>query len=70
MSEYLNGINNFDGTFKLVVDYVKKEDGYGADSNALPFGALAPVTGYGATPRYSPRFGELHYPAMSEGQLA
>lgn len=69
-TEYLNGIRNYDGTFKLVLDYVKKSDDYKIDSNPLPIGNLPPVTQTGATPRYRPKIAEIQYPYMSEGQLA
>lgn len=70
-TEYLNGIRNYDGTFKLVLDYVKKSDGYKAESNPLPIGNLAPVsTTSSSTPRYRPKIAEIQYPYMSEFQLA
>lgn len=61
---------NYDGTFKLELDYARKSDGYGEDSNALPIGNLAPVTMTSATPKYRPKIAEIQYPYMSEGQLA
>lgn len=65
-TEYLNGIRNYDGTFKLVLDYVKKSDGYKADSNPLPIGNLPPVMTVSSTPRYRPKIAEIQYPYMSE----
>lgn len=66
----MNGIRNYDGTFKLVLDYARKSDGYLEDSNALPIGNLVPVAATTATPKYRPKIAEIQYPYMSEGQLA
>lgn len=66
----MNGIRNYDGTFKLVLDYARKSDGYYEDSKPLPIGNLPPVTQFNATPRYRPKIAEIRYPYMSEGQLA
>lgn len=66
----MNGIKNYDGTFKLVLDYVRKQDGYLEDSYALPIGNLQPVAATTSVPRYRPKIAEIQYPYMSEGQLA
>ena len=66
----MNGIRNYDGTFKLVLDYARKSDGYSEDSKPLPIGSLTIVSTTAATPRYRPKIAEIRYPYMSEGQLA